>query len=252
MGLYFMSLVTKTCLLFWSMLMMHASAFISNSIWRDGVVWGCPFFVQIFFLLYLDFAEEMNLILFRYFICVGLQISGEPSLVRKALYQIASRLHDNPSRSQHLLASAVPTGYSSGGSLMGPTSGAPIMGLAPLVGTYGGYRGDSGDWSRSLYSAPRDEASSKEFSLRLVCPIGNIGGVIGKGGVIINQIRQESGAAIKVDSTSAAEADDCLIAISAKEVSNKSCLHVYVLWAHRTADLVMIFYNISTNGISVL
>ena len=76
--------------------------------------------------------------------------------------------------------------------------------------------------------------------------------MIGKGGVIINQIRQESGAAIKVDSTSAAEADDCLIAISAKEVSNKSCLHVYVLWAHRTADLVMIFYNISTNGISVL
>ncbi|KAJ9683716.1 hypothetical protein PVL29_019333 [Vitis rotundifolia] len=145
------------------------------------------------------------------------QISGEPSFVRKALYQIASRLHDNPSRSQHLLASAVPTGYSSGGSLMGPTSGAPIMGLAPLVGTYGGYRGDSGDWSRSLYSAPRDEASSKEFSLRLVCPIGNIGGVIGKGGVIINQIRQESGAAIKVDSTSAAEADDCLITISAKE-----------------------------------
>ena len=27
------------------------------------------------------------------------QISGEPSLVRKALYQMASRLHDNPSRS---------------------------------------------------------------------------------------------------------------------------------------------------------
>ena len=83
-----------------------------------------------------------------------IQISGEPSLVMKALYQIASRLHDNPSRSQHLLVSTVPTGYSSGGSLMGPTSSAPIMGLAPLVGTYGGYRGDSGDWSRSLYSAP--------------------------------------------------------------------------------------------------
>ena len=83
-----------------------------------------------------------------------IQISGEPSLVMKALYQIASRLHDNPSQSQHLLVSTMPTGYSSGGSLMGPTSSAPIMGLAPLVGTYGGYRGDSGDWSRSLYSAP--------------------------------------------------------------------------------------------------
>ena len=73
-----------------------------------------------------------------------IQISKEPSIVRKILYQIASRLHDNPSRSQHLLA-LVPIGYSSGGSLIGLTSGAPIMGLAPLVGTYGGYRGDSGD-----------------------------------------------------------------------------------------------------------
>ncbi|XP_041004474.1 KH domain-containing protein HEN4-like isoform X1 [Juglans microcarpa x Juglans regia] len=144
------------------------------------------------------------------------QISGEASVVKKALHQIASRLHDNPSRSQHLLTSAMSNVYASGGSLMGPSAGAPIVGIAPLMGPYGGYKGDTGDWSRSLYSAPRDEASSKEFSLRLVCPTGNIGGVIGKGGVIINQIRQESGAVIKVDS-STAEGDDCLITISAKE-----------------------------------
>ena len=67
-----------------------------------------------------------------------IQISKEPSIVRKILYQIASRLHDNPSRSQHLFVYVVPIGYSSSGSLMGLTSGAPIMGLAPLVGTYGG------------------------------------------------------------------------------------------------------------------
>ncbi|XP_057463372.1 RNA-binding KH domain-containing protein RCF3 isoform X2 [Actinidia eriantha] len=144
------------------------------------------------------------------------QISGEPQVVRKALYQIASRLHDNPSRSQHMLASAVPNAYPSGGSLMGPNAGAPIMGLAPLVGSYGGYKGDSRDWSRPFYSAPRGEASSKEFSLRLICPAANIGGVIGKGGTIINQIRQESGAGIKVDS-SAVGGDDCIISISAKE-----------------------------------
>ncbi|MFS8017803.1 putative K domain-containing protein [Helianthus anomalus] len=33
------------------------------------------------------------------------RISGEPSNVRKALFQIATRLHDNPSCSQHLLSS---------------------------------------------------------------------------------------------------------------------------------------------------
>ncbi|KAG8659539.1 KH domain-containing protein At4g18375 isoform X1 [Manihot esculenta] len=145
------------------------------------------------------------------------QISGEPAIVKKALYQIASRLHENPARSQHLLFSAVPSVYPATGSLIGPTGGAPIVGIAPLVSPYGGYKSDAGDWSRSLYSAPRDELSSKEFSLRLVCPTGNIGGVIGKGGAIINQIRQESGALIKVDS-STAEGDDCLITISAKEL----------------------------------
>ena len=145
------------------------------------------------------------------------QVSGEPSIVKKALYQIASRLHDNPSRSQHLLASAIPGVYASGGSILAPTHGAPIMGLAPLVGPYGGYKGDGGNWSRSLYSAPRDELSSaKEFSLRLVCPSENIGGVIGKGGAVINQIRQETKAAIKVDSST--EGDDSLINISSKEV----------------------------------
>lgn len=154
-----------------------------------------------------------------------LQISGEAPLVKKALFQIASRLHDNPSRSQHLLTSAVPM-YTSGGSLMGPSGGPPIVGIAPLMGPYGGYKGDVGDWSRSLYSAPRDDASSKEFSIRLVCPTANIGGVIGKGGVIINQIRQDSGAVIKVDS-STSEGDDCLITVSAKEVKYYSICFVF-------------------------
>ncbi|TKY65165.1 KH domain-containing protein [Spatholobus suberectus] len=140
------------------------------------------------------------------------QISGEAAVVKKALFQIAAQIHDNPSRSQHLLASAVPGVYAAGG----PGPGAPIVGVAPFVGAYGGYKGDAGDWSRSLYPAPRDEASMREFSVRFVCPIGNIGGVIGKGGTIINQIRQDSGATIKVDS-SATEGDDCLIIISTKE-----------------------------------
>lgn len=144
------------------------------------------------------------------------QISGEAPVVKKAIYQIASRLHDNPSRSQHLLASA-PSLYPTGGTLMGPPAGAPIMGLTPIVGPYGGYKGDSGDWSRSFYSAPRGDSSPKEFSLRLVCPTVNIGGVIGKGGVIINELRQQTRATIKVDSSSA-EGDDCLITILAMEV----------------------------------
>ncbi|KAK4795287.1 hypothetical protein SAY86_013281 [Trapa natans] len=145
------------------------------------------------------------------------QISGEPAVVKKAMHQIAPRLHDNPSRSQHLLASAVPKVFHSGSSLIPSAGGAPIVGMAPLISRYGGYKDEACEWPRSLYSTPRDEETMKEFTLHLVCPVANIGGVIGKGGLIINQIRKESGAAIKVDS-STTEGDDCLINISANEV----------------------------------
>lgn len=134
--------------------------------------------------------------------------------MRKALYQIAGRLHDNPSRSQHLLSSSKPGVYPSGGSLIG----APMMGLTPLVGAYGGYKGDGGEWPHSFYPGQRDESSSKEFCLRLICPTTNLGSVIGKGGAAINQIRQETGADIRVDSSKTV-GDDCLVSISAKEVS---------------------------------
>ncbi|GKU99527.1 hypothetical protein SLEP1_g12366 [Rubroshorea leprosula] len=123
-----------------------------------------------------------------------LQIMGEPSVVRKALYFVASRLHQNPSRTQHLLLSAL--------SFIGQ-SGPNFMN-APHIGAY------------NNYSSRRDEATAREFSLRLVCPIGNVGGVIGKGGGFIKQIRQESGASIKVDS-SGAEGDNCIIFISTME-----------------------------------
>ncbi|KAM7250985.1 hypothetical protein ACFE04_022868 [Oxalis oulophora] len=127
-----------------------------------------------------------------------LLIIGEPSVVRKALYQVATRLHENPSRSQHLLFSSSPM-YAVGGMLTSPNPSGPS-----LMGSYGSYSGR------------RDEASAREFSLRFVCPTGNIGAVIGKGGSIIKQIRQESGASIKVDS-SAVEGDDCIIFVSSKE-----------------------------------
>lgn len=137
--------------------------------------------------------------------------------MKKALNQIASRLHDNPSRSQHLLASAssaVPP--VAVGSYVAPSAGTPLMGLNSLVGPYNGYRSDAGDWSRPFYTVPREDMSAKEFSLRMVCRTANTGSVIGKGGAIINQIRQESGANIKVDNS---VEEDTLISISAREVS---------------------------------
>ncbi|CAN0896550.1 KH domain-containing protein At4g18375 [Linum grandiflorum] len=134
-----------------------------------------------------------------------LQIVGEPAVVRMALMQVATRLHENPSRFQHLLLSTSNNPYQSGGGMFVPPSAG-----VPAMGAYGGYKGG---WPDS-----RDDAgSARDFAIRLVCPIGNIGSVIGKGGSIIKQIRQETRAGIKVDS-SGADGDDCIIFISSKEV----------------------------------
>lgn len=137
-----------------------------------------------------------------------LQVTGETSIAKKALYLISCKLHDFPSRSQHLLTAKVSNMHQPVNPYMLPDTGAPIMGLAPLMGPYGGYSSDAPYYSR-------DSSSAKEFSLRLVCPTDNIGGVIGKSGSVIKQIRQDSGAQIKVDSSAAGE--DCIISISSKE-----------------------------------
>ncbi|XP_074589524.1 KH domain-containing protein At4g18375-like [Curcuma longa] len=142
-----------------------------------------------------------------------LQINGEASVVKKALFQVSSRLHDNPSRSHHLLFATSPSAFPGTNQFGVSSTAGPVIGIGPLVGSYRGYKGEATvDW---LYPPARDEGAAKEFSLRLLCPSANIGGVIGKNGVIINQIRQESGASVKVDSNSAE--DDCIITISAKE-----------------------------------
>ncbi|KAL6878280.1 hypothetical protein ACP4OV_012450 [Aristida adscensionis] len=146
-----------------------------------------------------------------------LQISGDAQVVRKALLQVSTRLHDNPSKSQHLLASSFIQPYP-GSSHLGSSSTAPVVGITPVIPPYGGYKGDvAGDWP-SMYQPRRSESSAKEFSLRLLCSGANVGGVIGKGGGIIKQIRQESGAFIKVDSSSSNPEDDCIITVSAKEL----------------------------------
>ncbi|CAN8312188.1 unnamed protein product [Cochlearia groenlandica] len=123
-----------------------------------------------------------------------LQIIGEPSIVRDALYQVASLLHNNPSRFQNSLLSLPSTAHQSGGMLMS----------AALTS------------SHRNYATRRDIEDATEFCVCFICPTENVGGVIGKGGAFINQIRQETGATIRVN-TSETDEDDCIIFISSKE-----------------------------------
>ncbi|KAL1215310.1 RNA-binding KH domain-containing protein RCF3 [Cardamine amara subsp. amara] len=124
-----------------------------------------------------------------------LQIIGDPSAVREALFQVASLLYDNPSRFQNYFVSSLSSMHQSGGLLMTPALTR----------------------SHKNYPAPRDVADAREFSICFICPAENVGGVIGKGGCFIKQIRQESGATIKVNTPETDEDDDSIIFISSKE-----------------------------------
>ncbi|GKB73349.1 KH domain-containing protein [Tanacetum coccineum] len=121
-------------------------------------------------------------------------LSGEAFSVREALYQVATRLHDNPSQTHNLLNSSTPNAYPGAGALMGTIPGAPIMGLSLLVGAYGGYKPEGGDWSHGFYPGQRDEYVHREFSLR-------------------NQSRYQS-----YQFSGLRGADGCIISISSKEV----------------------------------
>ncbi|XP_024008894.1 KH domain-containing protein HEN4 isoform X1 [Eutrema salsugineum] len=123
-----------------------------------------------------------------------LQIIGEPLVVREALYQVASLLHDNPSRFQHSLLTSSSSMHQPGGMLMS----------AALTS------------SHRNYAMHRDIADAREFCVCFICPAENVGGVIGKGGGFINQIRQETGATIRVN-TSETNEEDSIIFISSKE-----------------------------------
>ncbi|ESQ35399.1 hypothetical protein EUTSA_v10006996mg [Eutrema salsugineum] len=125
-----------------------------------------------------------------------LQIIGEPLVVREALYQVASLLHDNPSRFQHSLLTSSSSMHQPGGMLMS----------AALTS------------SHRNYAMHRDIADAREFCVCFICPAENVGGVIGKGGGFINQIRQETGATIRVN-TSETNEEDSIIFISSKEIT---------------------------------
>ncbi|XP_010458899.1 PREDICTED: KH domain-containing protein At4g18375-like isoform X1 [Camelina sativa] len=146
-----------------------------------------------------------------------LQIIGEPLVVREALYQVASLLHDNPSRFQHLLLPSSSTMHQPGAMLMS----------AALTS------------SHRNYAVHRDITDAREFCVCFICPSENVGGVIGKGGGFINQIRQETGATIRVN-TSETDDDDCIIFISSKEFyeDQSPAVNAAIRLQHRCSEKV--------------
>ncbi|XP_073001756.1 KH domain-containing protein At4g18375-like [Typha latifolia] len=155
------------------------------------------------------------------------QISGMPSVMTKALYEISTRLHQHPHKEnpplEDLIYASTRGLHESSGSMPPPLpQGNSIWshqygGLPPPTPWFDGHREPSGFAFDGYKSGRFNREITEEFSVRMLCASGKIGGVIGKGGVSVRHLEQQTGARIQIEDT-APEAGERVIVISSKEV----------------------------------
>lgn len=157
------------------------------------------------------------------------QISGKPNVAKRALYEVSTLLHQNPRKDKpsfpqayggqnfHSPAAPMTNMHPLGNSSWAPRNSS-LHGMPPMP-WMGGY-GDqpSGMGSGGFNSCPPGQMGevSAEFSMKILCSAGKIGGVIGKGGFNVKQLQQETGASIHVEDAPT-ESDERVIRASAFE-----------------------------------
>uniref|UniRef100_A0A2N9GQ21 Reverse transcriptase domain-containing protein n=1 Tax=Fagus sylvatica TaxID=28930 RepID=A0A2N9GQ21_FAGSY len=160
-----------------------------------------------------------------------LQISGKPDVAKKALYDVSTLLHQNPRKDKPPLTFPLPFG----GQGFHP-SGAPMPNMLPPANPMWSHRNSSSlgmppmPWMGGYGNRPSEfvpggfngippgpgAEASAEFSMKILCSAGKIGGVIGKGGFNVRQLQQETGASIHVQEAST-ELDERVVRVSAFE-----------------------------------
>lgn len=159
------------------------------------------------------------------------QISGKPDVAKKALYDVSTLLHQNPRKDKPPLTFPLPFG----GQGFHP-SGAPMPNMLPPANPMWSHRNSSSlgmppmPWMGGYGNRPSEfvpggfngippgpgAEASAEFSMKILCSAGKIGGVIGKGGFNVRQLQQETGASIHVQEAST-ELDERVVRVSAFE-----------------------------------
>ncbi|MCO5551370.1 hypothetical protein L7F22_004872 [Adiantum nelumboides] len=134
----------------------------------------------------------------------SLKITGDLTAVRKALLAVSTQLRNNPPKrpgEDSKAMSHLPEEFSrkSGGGRVKRTS-ARSPPRHPL--------GQSSGLTLSF--------GEEEVTFRIMCPKEKIGSIIGKGGSIVQSIREETGAKISIDVSSKA-GDERVIRVSAQE-----------------------------------
>ncbi|KAK9271562.1 hypothetical protein L1049_001923 [Liquidambar formosana] len=159
------------------------------------------------------------------------QISGKPAVAKRALYEVSTLLHQNPRKDKPPLSFPMPYGgqgfHPPGGPMtnmpppanpMWPHQNSNSHGMPP-VPWMGGYKNQPSGFVPGGFNDVRPGhggEASVEFSLKILCSAGKIGGVIGKGGFHVKQLQQETGANIHVEDAST-ESEERIIRVSAFE-----------------------------------
>ncbi|XVF23210.1 hypothetical protein REPUB_Repub13aG0017300 [Reevesia pubescens] len=126
-----------------------------------------------------------------------LQITGNFSAVKKALFSISSTLQENGMHSQ--VDQFPPWGYTSG--------------LHAADFHSRGYPSTSGHENAVVHNRGGLE---EEVVFKLLCQVDKVGSLIGKGGSVIRALQCETGALIKIADT-ALDSDERIVVISARE-----------------------------------
>lgn len=143
------------------------------------------------------------------------QVSGAPLVVRKALYEISTRLHQHPRKENPPLEEIIDASTQRRRSPPSLSDGNPVLpylhvGHPPPIPLLYPYRN-----APLQYPA----AEAEEFSVRILCASELIGSVIGKNGANVRQVEQQTGSRIKVQEVDKDASGERLIIVASKEVT---------------------------------
>ncbi|XP_073272056.1 KH domain-containing protein At4g18375-like isoform X1 [Primulina huaijiensis] len=159
------------------------------------------------------------------------QISGTPDIAKKALYEVSTRLHQNPRKDKPSLSFSSPYARQSfhpsgleernmlrSGDFSWSEPNADVYNLSPLPWRGGHVTRPSKFGHEDLdgISTPRDQETLSEFSMKILCSAEKIGGVIGKGGLNVKLLERETGASVCVENVSK-ESDERVIRVFSLE-----------------------------------
>lgn len=152
------------------------------------------------------------------------QITGDLVAVRKALHAASCQLRDNPPKDQ---GQEFGSGFPIVGGML--QTAEPLSQKPVFMGNMMGAHADVGRILSPQHAfgqlpgpyGPEVHFMKEDVTFRILCPKERIGSIIGKGGSIIQRLREETGAKIRID-VSASEGEERVVRISAMETSEDS------------------------------